>query len=119
MECRVYVYGGKVKYMECAIDENKLFRPSMFGGLYEFMNKEVIPALKSKYDAFTVDAYIDTHQKWKIVEINSPLWLKAGTYNIDYNWEKHRIHEAETPICRYKDYESGETMEFENIQISL
>ena len=41
-----------------------------------------------------------------MVEINSPLWLKAGVYHISceaYLFEKDRIHEASRPIARYPE----------------
>lgn len=107
LECRCYIYNQKLRYIEVYRDLHKNFNPSMFQDIENFINKQVIPCLLNKYDSFTVDVfYLPENNEWNIVEINSPLWLKCGTYLIKYQWEKHRIHQATTPIFRYKNEEN-------------
>lgn len=106
LECRVYVYQSKVRYMECYRDVNNEFVPEMFLDMLKFVEQEVIPALASAYDNFTPDIYFDKDkQKWNCIEINSPVWLKAGMYHIDYEWNRDLIHTTEKPLCRYRDSE--------------
>ena len=113
LECRCYVYKSKLHYMEVYRDEKQEFQPSMFGQMYHFLSNQVIPKLKSLYSDFTIDLYYQPNSYsgiWRIVEINSPVYLKAGLYLINYEWEKHRIHMLQNfPICRYRD--QGEIQE--------
>ncbi len=110
LECRIYVYNKKIRYIESYRDANAEFDPAMFEQINNFVSTEVVPRL-ILYDAFSVDVYYKGSGKWGVIEINSPLWLKCGTYLIDYKWKKHIIHEAEKPICRYKDRETDEIIE--------
>lgn len=110
-ECRVYVHDNRIKYMEQGIDNNNIWTPNLFPHARIFVEEKIIPILKNKYTAFTSDLYLDKNGNWKIVEINSPLWLKAGTYRIDYSREKDRIHNTRDIICRYKDIKEGCVME--------
>ena len=112
LECRVYVNKGIVKYVELYRDEKDEFEVNMFTDIIKFVNESVIPSL-TIYDTFTADVYYtgNSENKWQVVEINSPLWLKCGTYLIKYEWERRRIHESETPICRYTDRHTKEIIE--------
>ena len=111
LECRVYVFEKQVRYAEVYRDENKEFEPTMFSAMISFVTEQVIPRLSPLYDSFTADVYFADDIAWQVIEINSPCWLKAGLYNIRYEWEKDRIHSTSTPICRYTDKESGEVIE--------
>jgi hypothetical protein len=108
LECRVYVYEKQVKYVELYRDEKNEFKSDMFPDIIKFVSEQVIPKLESKYDAFTADVYLDDKGQFQVVEINSPL---CGTYLVKYDWEKERIHTTTTPICRYKEVESGDVIE--------
>lgn len=102
LECRVYVYKRQIKYVEVYRDQKKQFKPEMFPAIIQFVADHVTPQLM--YDSFTADVFLTEQGQWQVVEINSPLWLKCGTYLINYNWEKDRIHSTtNTPICRYQD----------------
>lgn len=111
-ECRVYVFDHRIRYMEQGLDRNKLFVSTLFPSARDFVNTHIIPILKNLYTSYTLDLYLDKDQKWKIVEINSPLWLKAGTYRIDYSREKDRIHNSKDIICRFEDIQEKCNMEF-------
>ncbi len=121
LECRVYVYDHHVRYAEVYRDTENVMTiqngKAMFEGLIEFVKTQVITRLRNTYTAFTVDAYyIDSTNSWAVIEINSPLWLKCGTYLIDYEWQKDRIHNdktAEQPIRRLSDVKSGNVIEWD------
>lgn len=103
-ECRIYVYHNEIKYMECYRDINKIFNPKMFKDMYSFVTDTIIPLTKTTWSDFTIDLYLDEDTNtWKVIEINSPMWLYAGAYLIDYQWNKKRIHETNKPICHYRD----------------
>ena len=113
LECRVYVYQKQVKYIEVYRDEKNEFKPEMFQDIFRFVQDQVVPKL-SIYESFTADVFYKNSNhdsQWGVVEINSPFWLKCGTYLIKYDWEKHRIHETTAPICRYTDPETKEVVE--------
>jgi hypothetical protein len=113
LECRVYVYKKQIRYVEVYRDIKSEFNVNMFGDIIKFVNESVIPKL-TIYDTFTADVYYtgpNDDIKWQVVEINSPLWLKCGTYLIKYEWERHRIHDTPTPICKYIDSTNGDIME--------
>ena len=136
LECRVYVFNKKVHYVEVYRDEKEEFQPNMFPDIIQFVSEQVIGKLNI-YDSFTVDLYYKGNKhlkqkeeqdnkindnktrkenekqcvKWNVVEVNSPLWLKCGTYLIDYEWQKDRIHTTLKPICRYKDRDTKEIIE--------
>lgn len=102
LECRCYIYDRKVKYIEVYRDVKEEFKSDCFVDIFNFVSNTVITKLSDIYKDFTVDVFqIPKTNCWNVVEINSPLWLKCGTYNIKYEWEKHRIHETNHPICRY------------------
>lgn len=106
-ECRVYVYQKKVRYIEESIDPEQKFRPEMFASIRHFVQKCVVPALDTVYESFTVDVYHNEMGLWRVLEVNSPLWLKAGTYRINYSREKDRIHSSTDVICRFATLEGG------------
>jgi len=112
LECRVYVYGRKIRYAEVYRDEKREFSSAMFPDMIAFVQNEVMPRLATRYESFTADVVYNANSSgWQVVEINSPCWLKCGTYNIDYAWNADRIHATEQPICRYKDLDTGEVAE--------
>jgi hypothetical protein len=112
LECRVYVYEKKIKYIEVYRDVKKEFEPEMFETIQQFVQENVIARLSEAYTplSFTADLFLD-QKEWKVIEINRPLWLKAGTHLIKYDWEKNRIHSCDLPICCFKDKESNEVIE--------
>ncbi|AYV86719.1 MAG: hypothetical protein Sylvanvirus7_17 [Sylvanvirus sp.] len=126
VEFRVYVYQRQIRYMALYRDTNSEFTPSMFTNVAAFV-QTLIPRL-SYYRDFTVDVYLmhsqpiiqeihttsnmattDQESKslccdsFQVVEINSPLWLKCGTYHLDYEFEKAIIHETKDPICVWEN----------------
>jgi hypothetical protein len=104
LECRCYVYDKKIRYIEVYKDNKQEFKPYMFIDINHYVHNIIIPKLEGTYKDFVVDVYLTTNAKnWSVVEINSPLWLKCGTYLINYEWEADRIHNTTYPICRYPD----------------
>jgi hypothetical protein len=75
----------------------------------------VVKALKTVYRDFTADVYWDAKkQEWQVVEINSPIFLKAGIYLLDYQFPsvRDRLHEEKSyAICTYTNTETKEIVE--------
>lgn len=101
-EFRAYVYHSNLVYLANYRGE---INKNDFDKIIDYIQTKVMHLLQSTYDDYTVDIYMSGNSIG-IIEINSPLWLKAGMYNGSYEWLKDSIHGSKVVMCYYRDSEN-------------
>lgn len=93
-EYRVYVYQGIIRYVEKYIDKTHHDRSSDIIACV----KDVMTAVP--YQDFVLDIATLANGNLTCIEINTPVYLFAGLQNVDYYFEREKLHTTTEPIIR-------------------
>ena len=93
-EYRIYVYQGIIRYVEKYVAKTSCDQSQE---IIEYVRK-VIPFIK--YQDYVLDVATLSNGSFTCIEINTPIYLFAGLQNVDYYFEKDKIHSTEEPIIR-------------------
>jgi len=104
-EYRCYVYQKKLRYIEEYYDpENKDHNIEEYHiikkNIEEYIG-QITEKLRDIYDDYTVDLGI-VDGKLTVIEINTPMYLLAGTIMAKYEYITDLIHKTERPIFKFK-----------------